>query len=315
MKVIKLKARGILYFENTEPKEIYVLKSGRIYLKKEKGFFFYNNKINTLKVLNTGDMFGFEEIFIGIKREARAIADVDSEILSFEVNEFSDFIKNNIEISKKMIISLSREIRELDERVHLESKEKSELRSKTPFFDMYVYFISKGDFLKASQVLKRMIVNGIEIEFAKGETKRIEKFLDYSVTIEKIDLVKKYYEKSSELLIAFLKGLRPNVIYDDVLEKLLLETIDINVAIKKEDEIIDELEEFIEKFQTSSRHKEMMFLLLKIYEERKNYTKAFQVGNLLMDADLDEEEKIRFREMITVLKEKLTIERKGEGNV
>ncbi|TDT67865.1 cyclic nucleotide-binding protein [Hypnocyclicus thermotrophus] len=315
MKMIKLKAGGILYFENTEPREIYVLKSGRIFLKKEKGFFFYNNKINTLKVLNVGDMFGFEEIFIGIKRESRVIADIDSEILAFEDNEFSDFIKNNIEISKKMIISLSKEIRELDERIHLESKEKDELRSKTPFFDIYIYFISRGEFLKASQVLKRMMINGIEIDFVKSESKRIENFLDYSVTLEKIDLVKKYYEKSHELLIAFLKGLRHNVIYDDVLEKLLIETIDIHVAVKRESEIISELEEFIEKFQTSNRHKEMMFLLLRIYEEKKNYTKAFQVGNLLMDADLNEEEKIRFKDMITVLKEKLTLERKGEGNV
>lgn len=314
MKVMKIKSGNILYFEDTPADSIYVIKSGKLYLRKGHEEYYYKHGELTAKIiLGAGDMFGFREVFLGIKREARAVAMEETELIIFDIKDFSNFLKKNVKISKRVLSSLSNDIREASNRIkRLSDDHKQSHSGSGRLYDIYLYFLKENHLSSAKQVLERMIVNDSEGEFANAEIKRLEEFIEFEmleITEEALNKIKDVYKNFPEVLEYLLSGLKQTVMENSIMEALLFEIITLKRKAKKLKTSYEELEEFTRSFPNSPKFKEMMFLLVEVYHQRKEFTKAYQISQSLSEADLNDDEKERFKEMVNFLKK--VISRKG----
>lgn len=167
-------AKGnIIYFENKIDNRIYVIRSGKVELKREWGCFLVDNALRETMILREGDVFGFEELFQKIPRDHRATAIEDVELLYFDFEEFSNVLKTNAKIGEKILNSLAGRIRGMNNCImdmcilgNLPSSESS-----GSMIDIYQYFININDLKRALQVLERMKNDEKYKEFAEKEIK------------------------------------------------------------------------------------------------------------------------------------------------
>ena len=154
MKVIKVKKGGIVYLEGKNDKKSYLLKSGTIHLIKNDCFFFERNIISKTRVIKSGDLFGFEEVFANTERLSRAVAQSDCEIVKFEAFELEQVIAKNPKIGKKVLIDLSKRISDLNESIGRNNKESKQIESSLD--DIVYYYESTGDENLIEQVNSRI---------------------------------------------------------------------------------------------------------------------------------------------------------------
>lgn len=316
MKVSKIKSGNILYFEDTPAKSIYVIKSGKLYLRKAHDeYYFKNNELSSKIIMGPGDMFGFEEVFLGIKRIARAVAIDETELIIFDLSEFSDFLKKNVKIGKRVLTSLSHDIRETSNRIKkLSDENKSFSETSGTLYDIYLYFIKENELHTARQILNRMKVIEAERKFAEAEMPRLEKFLEFEImeiSPAAIKTAKDAYNGYPEILEYLLCGLKQSVMEDEVMEALLYEIIMLRKTANKLKRNHMELEEFVHNYPNSPHFKDMLFMLLEVYHVRKEFLKAYQISQSLSEEDLSDEEKDRFKEMVNFLRK--VISKKGGG--
>jgi len=104
---------SILFFEGDEARGFYVLLSGRLKLYKASP----EGREYTLHHVRSGEMFAEAAIFRGQTYPANCVALEDSDVAFFPKEAFYRLIESSPDISLKVIVSLSKWLRELAERI------------------------------------------------------------------------------------------------------------------------------------------------------------------------------------------------------
>lgn len=292
MKLTKISKSGIIYFEDKPDNKVYVIKKGKVELRKKEGFYLVDDALKNTMLLRDGDVFGFEELSQkGNLRDQRAVAIEDSEIMYFEYEEFAGVLKSNIAIGEKILNSLSKRVRMLNERIKgvcMIEKDETISESSSDMTDIFYYFIRNSDFKKAMDVIGRMIEIEEYKEFAAREKKRLEYIQQPGITIGRIDdIVKLFKDDEKEMLIYVLEGLKVRVEEQEILEKMIYERLRIIKQLKMENTYFDEAEEFVTSHIESIYAKPILFTLMNDYEEIGLYPQALNVVNILLGTGLE----------------------------
>jgi CRP/FNR family cyclic AMP-dependent transcriptional regulator len=108
-------AKGTILFREGDPgREMYILQSGKVQVKKKVG---PGEKV--LAELAPGDFFGEMALLEGLNRSATVEVTEDSRILIINPINFQELLKSNTEIAVKMLKKMASRLRALDE--HLET--------------------------------------------------------------------------------------------------------------------------------------------------------------------------------------------------
>ncbi|OQY07675.1 MAG: hypothetical protein B6I28_05415 [Fusobacteriia bacterium 4572_132] len=272
MKLIQVKKNGIIYFENVIDKYIYVIKKGKIKLIKEKGMYLVNEDLKKSKELKAGDAFGFQEILTDRKREDRAVALEESEIVYFEKEEFSNVLKKNIKLGERILNSISNNIRNLNNKIKNISNENIYEESKN-IKNIYLYFLKMGEFQKANKILERIKETGKDLEFVEKEVKNTHIIKGGNITEKTIDILKENYVEDKEILQSILIGLNKKIFKKKLKEKVVFELLKL---IDDEKEYIENVEKTIEEFVESDYGKKLRYELVRYYEKRNQLSEALR---------------------------------------
>lgn len=110
-KQIQFKKNSYLYVEGDEDsKYVYLIKSGKV-------SYIYNNPNlkNIFKAANPGDIVGYITSLSERPRLVSAVAVEDTVVAQFEYEEFINLLRNNIEISMKVLSSFSETLRNFNQ--------------------------------------------------------------------------------------------------------------------------------------------------------------------------------------------------------
>ncbi len=304
MKLIKVKKDGIIYFENVNDKYIYVIKSGKVILKKEKGMYLVGKFLKNFRELKAGDAFGFEEVLTDTKRGNRAVALEESEIIYFEKEEFSNVLKNNTKLGERILNSISNRIRNLNDKIkHISNENICEDSKKIK--DIYLYFLKNGDFQKANKVLERMKLDKENLEFVERETKSTHIIKEGNITEQTIKKLKENYIKyDEEILESILIGLNKKIFKKKLQENIIYELIKLFKQ-KDEKEYITKIEKSLNEFVESDYGKKLRYELISYYEKENQLPKALKIANDLLDQKLEEKEIEEARKRIAELSLKI----------
>lgn len=292
MKLTKISKGGIIYFEDKPDNKVYVIRSGKIELRKKDGYYLIDDTLKNNMLLREGDVFGFEELCVkGILRDQRAVAMEDAEILFFEFEEFASVLKNSISIGEKILNSLSKRVRMLNERIKgvcMIEKDETISESSSDMTDIFYYFVRTSEFKKAMDVLVRMLDVEDHKEFAAKEIKRLEFIQQPGITISRIDdIVRMFSNDEREMLIYVLEGIRVRVEDPEILEKMTYERLRLIKQLNMENTYFDEAEEFVTTNIDSIYAKPVLFTLMNDYEEIGLYPQALNVVNILLNTGLE----------------------------
>lgn len=306
MRTFRINKGGIIYFENTVDSNVYVIRKGKVEIIRRSTFFLVDNNLKNRKILKAGDVFGFEEVFFNLTRGERAVALETTELIVFPISDFSNFLKENINIGEKMINSLAGKIRKLNNKIK-EISNKNECNiEQGDIKDIYIYFLKQGDYKIAQQILERMIIKEINVEFAMKETDRISVLQNLGISLDKIDkIVFKYADGDNDelnILLAILEGMKNKVIAEELHEKILFELIKIKKKLGINEEYLTKLTEFLEEFPYSDYIKEIMFNLIEEYDRIKKFPEALNIANKLTDEKLTDIEIEKTKKIIEKLK-------------
>lgn len=118
------KKREIVYLDGDECTGLYIIRTGRLKLVRSSS----TGKEQIINILNPGDLLGFEVFYEGRAYKNTAVAMDDSELCYIEKNAFFKILEREPDISKKLIISLGKELNHAYERIGnlglLNAKEK-----------------------------------------------------------------------------------------------------------------------------------------------------------------------------------------------
>ncbi len=118
------KKREVVYLDGDECSGLYIIRTGRLKLVRSSS----TGKEQIIKILNPGDLLGFEVFYEGRTYRNTAVAMEDSELCYIEKNAFFNILEREPDISKKLIISLGKELNHAYERIGnlglLNAKEK-----------------------------------------------------------------------------------------------------------------------------------------------------------------------------------------------
>lgn len=124
--IVEFKAGAVLYFEGDPSGPLYILRQGRVSLGREAVGGRAGHEIGP------GDLFGVAEALAGSPRIATARALSDCVTLALLPADLAKQIAQNVEIGLKIVTSLSRELREIDDeivrRLHLDEGGEDALR-------------------------------------------------------------------------------------------------------------------------------------------------------------------------------------------
>jgi len=105
--------RDVIFLEGDRVEGLYVVRLGRVKLLRASA----SGKEQIIKILNPGDILGFE-IFYGAEFFTNtAIAMEDCELCYISKDDFFDILEKEPYIAKKLIISMGRELKEAYERI------------------------------------------------------------------------------------------------------------------------------------------------------------------------------------------------------
>ena len=103
-------AGDVIYSENDEASEMFVIQSGQIELTKT-----YGGEVRNIAKLGAGDFFGEMSLLEDQARETTAKALSDYKILSIDPSTFDQLIQENPEIAVRMLRKLSRRLMDVHE--------------------------------------------------------------------------------------------------------------------------------------------------------------------------------------------------------
>lgn len=122
--ISSFKKREIVYLDGDECTGLYIIRTGRLKLVMSSS----TGKEQIINILNPGDLLGFEVFYEGRAYKNTAVAMEDAELCYIEKNAFFKIIEREPDISKKLIISLGKELNHAYERIGnlglLNAKEK-----------------------------------------------------------------------------------------------------------------------------------------------------------------------------------------------
>ncbi len=118
------KKREVVYLDGDECSGLYIIRTGRLKLVRSSS----TGKEQIINILNPGDLLGFEVFYEGRTYRNTAVVMEDSELCYIEKNAFFKILEREPDISKKLIISLGKELNHAYERIGnlglLNAKEK-----------------------------------------------------------------------------------------------------------------------------------------------------------------------------------------------
>lgn len=118
------KKREVVYLDGDDCSGLYIIRTGRLKLVRSSS----TGKEQIINILNPGDLLGFEVFYEGRVYKNTAVAMEDSELCYVEKNAFFKILEREPDISKKLIISLGKELNHAYERIGnlglLNAKEK-----------------------------------------------------------------------------------------------------------------------------------------------------------------------------------------------
>lgn len=118
------KKREVVYLDGDDCSGLYIIRTGRLKLVRSSS----TGKEQIINILNPGDLLGFEVFYEGRTYRNTAVAMEDSELCYIEKNAFFKILEREPDISKKLIISLGKELNHAYERIGnlglLNAKEK-----------------------------------------------------------------------------------------------------------------------------------------------------------------------------------------------
>lgn len=100
------KKREVVFMEGDECAGLYIIRTGRVKIVRSS----HAGKEQIIKILKPGDMLGFEVLYGGKLYKNTAVAMEDCELCYMEKNSFFSIVVKEPEISKKLIISMGREL-------------------------------------------------------------------------------------------------------------------------------------------------------------------------------------------------------------
>lgn len=107
------KKREIILMEGDECSGLYIVKTGRIKLVRSSSA----GKEQIIKILNPGDLLGFEVFYDGKRYANTAVAMEDSELCYIATHAFFSILEREPDIAKKLIIAMGRELNHAYERI------------------------------------------------------------------------------------------------------------------------------------------------------------------------------------------------------
>ncbi|MGM0509298.1 MAG: Crp/Fnr family transcriptional regulator [Fusobacteriota bacterium] len=310
MNVYKVKKDGIIYFEKTKEETIYVIKKGKVRLEKLEGVYLVDNQFKKTKILCSGDAFGFEEVLIGEKRGNRAIAIEDTELIIFTEDEFSNILKGDIKLGKRILKSLTNEIKKLSIKIKDISK-LNEKSSKSNMKGIYLYFLKQGKFDQAKQVLNRMGNEKEYEEYTSNERHKIKKIDQIALTESKVKkIIVDYINYDKETLKCILLGLKKNI-FDKKIEELI--EYNLLKLLKEEDreKYLNNAIKKISNFTETKYGKKILYDIIKYYEQEGKITQALNFANKLLDQKLEKSDFEKTKKIILDLSKKVKEEEKN----
>ncbi|MDR2601095.1 MAG: Crp/Fnr family transcriptional regulator [Spirochaetaceae bacterium] len=146
------KKGSIVYFHGDRADKIFVLQSGAVNLTV--------NDIETGEEINdivqTGEFFGVKSALGGYPREEIATVLADSMVMTFTVPEFEAFAKNNPRIVLKMLKVFSTQLREVNARLSLLTKD-GQTDPDNGLYGISMFYIKQRKTKEALYVLKKYI--------------------------------------------------------------------------------------------------------------------------------------------------------------
>ncbi len=110
---IQRKKREIIVMEGDECRGLCIVKSGRVKLIRASR----SGKEQIIKILNPGDLLGFEVFYDGKQFATSAVAMEDAELCFIGKNDFFRIIEKEPDIARKLIIAMGRELNSAYERI------------------------------------------------------------------------------------------------------------------------------------------------------------------------------------------------------
>lgn len=107
----KVPAGDLIFDEYSKGRELYLLCSGRVRIKKYTKF----GVESLLAVLHSGDFFGELSLIDGLPRSARAEAMDDCVFLVLTANDFRTLVNQNRQVALNLLINLSVRLRTMDQ--------------------------------------------------------------------------------------------------------------------------------------------------------------------------------------------------------
>lgn len=118
------KKREFVFMEGDECKGLYIIRTGRIKIVRSSS----TGKEQIIKILNPGDLIGFEVLYNGRNYKNTSVAMEDSELCYIDKHAFFKILEKEPAIARKLIISMGRELNHAYERIGnlglLNAKEK-----------------------------------------------------------------------------------------------------------------------------------------------------------------------------------------------
>lgn len=113
MGFVQKRRRESVFMEGDECKGLYIIRKGRVKLVRSSSA----GKEQIIKLLNPGDLLGFEVFYDNDRFTNSAIAMEDSELCYIGRDGFFNILKREPDIARKLIISMGRELNQSYERI------------------------------------------------------------------------------------------------------------------------------------------------------------------------------------------------------
>lgn len=300
---------SIIYFDKDVGTEVFLLKSGKVVIK----FVSEDTGEEVSKVVRPGEIFGLKSAIISAPRGETAISAEVSEVISFDVREFENFISSKPEVLFKTLKALSNQLRNIGIKVNNLLSNNVVIRPDIGMFKIGEYFLMNKKYKQSIQVFERFLksypdsnlINEAKkrIQIAKKamETGILDKFnpiaddqmFNNTQSEEEITVNGTVSSILGALSIAESNYSRGNIVEAlkilekvfslkelsslDLLEKALNLKARVLAKAKRFDESIETYKELLEKFPNSKNVKISMFNMALVYLEKGDRNSALMV--------------------------------------
>ncbi len=104
--VASYRKKEVIFMEGDECSGLYIIRTGRVKVVRSSS----SGKEQIIKILNPGDLLGFEVFYDGETYTNTAVAMEDCELCRINKGEFFDILEKEPAISKKLIVALGKEL-------------------------------------------------------------------------------------------------------------------------------------------------------------------------------------------------------------